>query len=584
MRTTAFAAAAVLSLGLSAHPMAAQSATWVSHDNGPSNARRGLGSVFRDRWCELWRTNAVAGPLVKDGIVAVQQDAAALATFTGLELCSGRRLWTTTAAEVGGRSWGCIAGKRFFVPCSASGAGSVEIEQRIECFDLHTGALVFVNGGPYWRSQTNGTVRDLQTLPGQGTEPDRIVFVAEDHPLVGHDWMAHVLFLDSVGASPAVEDIGPGVLDSWTAPLPAVRGSAKRAYVHDQEKLHINPLSSVSLREVDDVAQTETGVGLSQITLGTGFETISSAPLVLEPDDSRGYLADTGGYLYGFDFEPMRIAFQVRVATDTGNGYQDLRVALLSASGLVLVLEPNAPTGRTVRAYSTFDGTLVWSTATDALPANPLQFVVLDGDVVLLSLANGEVRALDAQGNLSAAVQTGTGTVLGSVEAVVGSYFLVSAGNELVCYENGCVGTPYGTASSDAHGCMPQIHCAGTPSLTSAEPFDICANQISNRSRGFLLYGLASANQHYLGGIRLVGSPMRIGPLQNSAGNPAPARDCSGAFCLDFNALLQSAPNPLPLLGQTVYCQFVYEDGRFSVTAQRPKLATTAGLNFTVGL
>jgi len=119
----------------------------------------------------------------------------------------------------------------------------------------------------------------------------------------------------------------------------------------------------------------------------------------------------------------------------------------------------------------------------------------------------------------------------------------------------------YCTAKNNSLGCLPQVAVAGTPGATAAGPYDFSASTVLNGKNGLPFYGVGGpAALPFLGGTLCVQPPLRRLTVQNSGGSPPPAQDCSGAYLLDFNALIQSGSDPLLAPGQRVNAQWWSRD------------------------
>jgi choice-of-anchor B domain-containing protein len=123
----------------------------------------------------------------------------------------------------------------------------------------------------------------------------------------------------------------------------------------------------------------------------------------------------------------------------------------------------------------------------------------------------------------------------------------------------GASGGVYCTAKQNSMGCAPHVAAAGTPSLSSGQPFTLSATGKLSGQNGLLFYALSPASLAFQGGTLCVGAPLTRTALQNSGGNPPPA-DCSGAFAFDFNAWASSGADPLLTAGTDVFAQYWSRD------------------------
>ena len=149
---------------------------------------------------------------------------------------------------------------------------------------------------------------------------------------------------------------------------------------------------------------------------------------------------------------------------------------------------------------------------------------------------------------------------------------LVSTGaSGLYAVYDGRVAAPttYCTAKVNSQGCTPAISSSGSPSVSSASPFDIRATSVLNQKQGLLFYGYAATAVPFQGGTLCVQPPSRRTPLQGSGGTAAPANDCSGSYSFDFNAWVQSGADPLAVAGQAIFAQYWSRD---------PATVSTTGL------
>ena len=118
----------------------------------------------------------------------------------------------------------------------------------------------------------------------------------------------------------------------------------------------------------------------------------------------------------------------------------------------------------------------------------------------------------------------------------------------------------YCESEQNSLGCTPAIAGVGTPSATSASPFDVRATSVLNNKAGLLFYSFKPRQTPFQGGHMCVVSPTQRTPVQSSGGTAPPANDCSGVFTLDFNARIQSAVDPLLVVGQEVFAQYWSRD------------------------
>lgn len=122
-----------------------------------------------------------------------------------------------------------------------------------------------------------------------------------------------------------------------------------------------------------------------------------------------------------------------------------------------------------------------------------------------------------------------------------------------------CRCTTYCVGKTNGAGCVPAIARDGLPSPTAQSGFEVSASNVVNQALGVLAWSAGGrvANP-FQGGTWCVRAPLVRTPLRSSGGNPAPARDCSGRWSLDFNTYMQSIAAPPP--GTTLNCQWYGRD------------------------
>jgi len=137
----------------------------------------------------------------------------------------------------------------------------------------------------------------------------------------------------------------------------------------------------------------------------------------------------------------------------------------------------------------------------------------------------------------------------------------------------GCIApTTYCTAKVNSLFCTPSIAFTGTPSASSATPFDLTASQVLNNKTSVLFYGFTAAAAPFQGGTLCVQPPFVRTPPQSSGGTPS-GNDCTGAPTFDMNARIQGGTDPNLVAGATVFAQYYYRD---------PSDAFTVGLTDAV--
>jgi len=115
----------------------------------------------------------------------------------------------------------------------------------------------------------------------------------------------------------------------------------------------------------------------------------------------------------------------------------------------------------------------------------------------------------------------------------------------------------YCTGKLNSQGCVPAISAGGSPSLTDPNPFAVTGTDELNFKNGLLFYSQQPrAVVPFLGGTLCMLPPLRRTTIQNSAGNPPPAQDCSGVFSFDFNAWIQGGNDPGIAEGSVLRAQY----------------------------
>jgi probable HAF family extracellular repeat protein len=115
------------------------------------------------------------------------------------------------------------------------------------------------------------------------------------------------------------------------------------------------------------------------------------------------------------------------------------------------------------------------------------------------------------------------------------------------------------TAKVNSLGCTPAMTSSGIASASSTLPFDVGAVNVLNNKNGLLYYGLAPLNAPFQGGTKCVAQPARRTGVQDSFGNAGP-NDCSGAYSIDLNVLIQGGGDPALAIGETIYTQYWTRD------------------------
>lgn len=144
--------------------------------------------------------------------------------------------------------------------------------------------------------------------------------------------------------------------------------------------------------------------------------------------------------------------------------------------------------------------------------------------------------------------------------AVASEAFFAGAGQDELAWSlptptGGCAGASnYCTAKTGTAGCTPTLSFSGTPSLSSATPFQITATGVLNQKNGILFYGYGAQALPFGGGFLCVASPIRRLPVQQSGGTLGPP-DCTGTLSVDFNGIIQGGTDPALTVGASAFVQ-----------------------------
>ena len=114
-------------------------------------------------------------------------------------------------------------------------------------------------------------------------------------------------------------------------------------------------------------------------------------------------------------------------------------------------------------------------------------------------------------------------------------------------------------AKVNSLGCLPSIGSTGTPSASSAAPFEITATNVRNQQYGMLFYGHEPFEQPFNGGTLCAMTPVKRTFPIFSDGNAGPA-DCSGTYSFDMNAWIQGGSDAALTPGTRVVAQFWSRD------------------------
>ncbi|MCE9592961.1 MAG: PQQ-like beta-propeller repeat protein [Planctomycetes bacterium] len=519
----------------------------------------------------------------------MQSTNTSLAVFDVLDITTGTpSLSMISAPSQGPALFGaCVSNGRLFVPGGMGGAGSGTVNEFVEAWDLTTGALLWTWTG------VNGTAQTIQEVPPTATGAERLILMIADHPVPPFNWITRALVLDPTASSlaSAVACATPDVVDLWSpsplsilTPPGDVTGATWRAFAHDQP-LGGGTHMSKDIRDISLATCTSVPPGVPTPdfdftgTGSLGSNSLSNCPLVIDATDRYGFVVDTAGKLHAYDFTTAGPGIWTSTAsTASALNADQFDIALLDAAQLCVVLHPAAPDATTLIAYDFATGGIAW---TASLPAAPTTFgwCVLDGDVLLAGLVNGDVVAVSAAGGVTSVHhEPGVNPAVGVRVVAAEGRFFVSVGSNLICYEPTAGPHAYGAAKQNSKGCVPAIAVqSGVPSVANPAPFEIVATNVINKKFGLLFYGYSKSNAPFQGGTLLVGAPQQRSPVLFSGGNPLP-NDCSGKFVYDFNARIQSGADPELVEGASVYCQYWYRDNGASFGT-----GLTDALCFSVG-
>lgn len=134
----------------------------------------------------------------------------------------------------------------------------------------------------------------------------------------------------------------------------------------------------------------------------------------------------------------------------------------------------------------------------------------------------------------------------------------------------------YCSAKLHSGGCGASIGASGVASATAPAAFDVTATDVLNNRPGLLFYGAGPQYGAFAGGSLCVAAPIVRTTAQTSGGN-AGGPDCSGAFTIDFNAIVQGGSDPGLVAGAAVYAQWWFRD-----PASASGSATSDALYFTI--
>lgn len=222
-----------------------------------------------------------------------------------------------------------------------------------------------------------------------------------------------------------------------------------------------------------------------------------------------------------------------RTGIDNGDNF-GIAVDLDGARAVVGAPNANSPAGAStgaVRVYE-FDGA-TWS-----------QTLALAGSSTAVNDKLGSAVALDGA-FLSAGAPGASVPGLSTGEAFV---WRLGVGPHAYC-----------TAKTNSAGCAPAVAWSGSPSASSAAPFNVSANSVLNQKLGLAFYGFAPVAAPFQGGWLCVEPPTRRLPSLSSGGSPS-GSNCTGSYSYDFNAVIQAGLDPALVAGADVFLQFWYRD------------------------
>jgi Tol biopolymer transport system component len=108
--------------------------------------------------------------------------------------------------------------------------------------------------------------------------------------------------------------------------------------------------------------------------------------------------------------------------------------------------------------------------------------------------------------------------------------------------------------TSAAAGCEPEVAWTGLPSASSVVPFELTAADLPNQRAVLLLYGFARDAVPMGSSTLCIAPPLELAAPGWSGGSPS-GSDCSGAYTVDFSALVQGGAAGL-FSGREVHVQF----------------------------
>ncbi|MEM8711316.1 MAG: metallophosphoesterase family protein [Planctomycetota bacterium] len=126
--------------------------------------------------------------------------------------------------------------------------------------------------------------------------------------------------------------------------------------------------------------------------------------------------------------------------------------------------------------------------------------------------------------------------------------------------------------SVNGEGCVATLSTAGTPSVSSGQPFSVIATEVRTNATSFLVYGPEAYDRPLAGGRLCVGPSLR----RTLPGNSGGAAPCSGAHTFDFSTIWGSPMHSGLTVGARIHCQVWYRD----TTPEASSLSE--GLLFTI--
>ncbi|MEW6746672.1 MAG: PQQ-binding-like beta-propeller repeat protein [Planctomycetota bacterium] len=415
---------------------------WVSHYNGIHNTRRAVDQHLGTNWVELWRTprTGYGGILASEGLAIYQNNPADGNQFVAIEIATGQERWSVVTGATCGNYHafvGCMAGQRLFLPLSAEGGSGCTYSQRIECRNLMTGNLEWT-----WDSTIYGSVRDL--MPPPDAAHGEILAPLSNYLSPGYKdgFNSRMLALDGSfsGSGTYTGHTGPWLRESAPASGQTISATMAayerstgptpnewRVFYHEEHLVN-RRWESLRLIDFDFQSFSEDGsLPLSDTTVAAYDWSASFCPLVVTGD--QGLLLESGGQLRAYDLTTFQESWAIQAILSFG-GTTPIPFVLPDA----VVIVDQVDTG-TIKAFSPADGTQLWTLVPTA-PGHQVGGCVLEGNLILVPLTNGEIYGLNASGVAYGPLLTEPAISPANLGVIAtNGVFLVSTTDELICYK-----------------------------------------------------------------------------------------------------------------------------------------------------